>query len=111
MKEVEGQCWVLIPKPLPQLNYLFSRSLTQHRFDFRRIIKNKKVRNKLMFQPFNALCGYEATQIKNLYYHHYTGKEKDFIELLLYLKENEKFKIKLRNGSLFTCEIFATRFV
>lgn len=27
-------------------------------------------------------------QIKNIYYQHYTGKEKEFIELLLFIKEN-----------------------
>lgn len=32
------------------------------------------------------------TQIKKLYYHHYTGNEKDFIELLLYLKENNNIE-------------------
>ncbi|WHY80673.1 IS21 family transposase [Siminovitchia fortis] len=29
------------------------------------------------------------TQIKNIYYQHYIGKEKEFLELLLYVKEND----------------------
>lgn len=32
------------------------------------------------------------TQIKNLYHDHYTGKEKEFIELLLYIKENNRLE-------------------